>query len=261
MSSKKEEKAQAAADRIKAAALSAAKGLSRAQAEKAATAAARNVNAYGQKEEGPSRWQERKEAKRQMYLMSTEKAVRLGERKDLKANMSSTGGVASQCQKCFQVGHWTYECKNERVYISRPSRSQLLKNPKLRQKLMASYNEDNPDIKKEEVEEKEKSDRRRKKSKRKYRSDTESSSDSGASESDSDSRSSSGTGSDYSSESASSYSSSSDSEDERRRRRNKKQKGRQKKYSSSSASSGSDSSSESDSAMNRRNKKKHSRRR
>ena len=36
MSSKKEEKAQAAAERIKAAALSAAKGLSRAQAERAA---------------------------------------------------------------------------------------------------------------------------------------------------------------------------------------------------------------------------------
>ncbi|KAF3645554.1 hypothetical protein T459_17002 [Capsicum annuum] len=62
--------AQDAAERIKAAALSAAKSLSRAQAERAA---ARNVNAYGQKEEGPSRWQERKEAKRQMYLMSTEK--------------------------------------------------------------------------------------------------------------------------------------------------------------------------------------------
>jgi hypothetical protein len=38
---------QAAQDRIKAAALSAAKGLSRAQAERAAAAAARNVNAYG----------------------------------------------------------------------------------------------------------------------------------------------------------------------------------------------------------------------
>ncbi|KAF2308271.1 hypothetical protein GH714_039880 [Hevea brasiliensis] len=87
MSSKKEEKGQAAADRIKAAALSAAKGLSRAQAERAAAAAARNVNAYGQKEEGPSRWQEKREAKRQMYLMSTEKQVRLGERKDLKSTM------------------------------------------------------------------------------------------------------------------------------------------------------------------------------
>ncbi|KAK2995462.1 hypothetical protein RJ640_005396 [Escallonia rubra] len=73
-SSKKEEKGTGdAAERIKAAALSAAKGLSHAQAERAAAAAARNVNAYGQKEEGPSRWQERKEAKRQMYLMSTEK--------------------------------------------------------------------------------------------------------------------------------------------------------------------------------------------
>ncbi|XP_021742024.1 zinc finger CCHC domain-containing protein 10-like [Chenopodium quinoa] len=266
MSSKKEEKAQAAADRIKAAALSAAKGLSRAQAERAATAAARNVNAYGQKEEGPSRWQERKEAKRQMYLMSTEKAVRLGERKDLKTNVSAVGGAASQCQKCFQPGHWTYECKNERVYISRPSRSQILKNPKLRQKLMESYNEDNPDIKREEMEEEEKkvgkvekNDKRKKKSKRKHKSDTESSSD--ASESDSDSRSS-ASGSDYSSYSASSYSSSSDSEDERsRKRRNKKQKGRRKKYSSSSESSDPDSSSDSDSGKNRKSKKKHSRRR
>lgn len=47
MSGKNEEKGQATAERIKAAAFSAAKGLSRA---------ARNVNAYGQKEEGPSRW-------------------------------------------------------------------------------------------------------------------------------------------------------------------------------------------------------------
>ncbi|KAK9933932.1 hypothetical protein M0R45_021101 [Rubus argutus] len=145
MSSKKEEKAQAAAERIKAQALSAAKGLSRAQAERAAAAAARNVNAYGQKEEGPSRWQEKREAKRQMYLMSTEKAVRLGERKDLKANVSTIGSVASQCQKCFQPGHWTYECKNERVYISRPSRTQQLKNPKLKMKASISYDLDNPD--------------------------------------------------------------------------------------------------------------------
>lgn len=132
MSSNKEEKSQAAADRIKAAALTAAKGLSRAQAERAAAAAARNVNAYGQKEEGPSRWQEKREAKRQMYLMSTEKAVKLGVRKDVKTSGPITG--TAQCQKCFQSGHWTYECKNERVYISRPSRSQMLKNPKLKMK-------------------------------------------------------------------------------------------------------------------------------
>ncbi|KAJ1395296.1 Zinc finger, CCHC-type superfamily [Sesbania bispinosa] len=145
MSSKKEEKSQAAAERIKAAALTAAKGLSRAQAERAAAAAARNVNAYGQKEEGPSRWQEKREAKRQMYLMSTEKAVKLGERKDLKPTMSTMGGTA-QCQKCFQSGHWTYECKNERVYISRPSRTQQLKNPKLRVNVSVTYELENNNL-------------------------------------------------------------------------------------------------------------------
>ncbi|KAL3697002.1 hypothetical protein R1sor_011078 [Riccia sorocarpa] len=141
MSTKKEnaDAAAAAADRIKAAALTAAKGLSRAQAERAAAAAARNVNAYGQKEEGPSRWQERKEAKRQMYLMSTEKAVKLGVRKDPRT--AAGPDLSKQCQKCFQLGHWTYECKNERVYMSRPSRTQQLKNPKLRPKLLESPEE------------------------------------------------------------------------------------------------------------------------
>ncbi|GAB4843029.1 hypothetical protein Ancab_013006 [Ancistrocladus abbreviatus] len=265
MSSKKEEKAQVAAERIKAAALSAAKGLSRAQAERAAAAAARNVNAYGQKEEGPSRWQERKEAKRQMYLMSTEKAVKLGERKDLK--MSTISGTASQCQKCFQTGHWTYECKNERVYISRPSRSQQLKNPKLRQKLMVSYDLDNPDVEKKEKDEKN-DEKRRKKSKRKHQLDTESDSYSEASVFDSDSETSSVTGSDYSSgESGSSYSSSSDSEEERRQRRKKKKKkkqskGRRKRKSSSSESTDYESTSDSDlDDRSRRKSKKHSRRR
>ncbi|KAM3265107.1 hypothetical protein P3L10_002101 [Capsicum annuum] len=72
-SKNKEGGAQDAAEQIKVVALSAIKGLSSVQGEHVATTAARNVNAYGQKEEGPSRWQERKEAKRQMYLMSTEK--------------------------------------------------------------------------------------------------------------------------------------------------------------------------------------------
>lgn len=259
MSTNKEESAaQDAAERIKAAALSAAKGLSRAQAERAAAAAARNVNAYGQKEEGPSRWQERKEAKRQMYLMSTEKQVRLGERKDPKNSMSSLG-AAAQCQKCFQTGHWTYECKNERVYISRPSRTQQLKNPKLRMKLSISYDLDNPDIQKAE-----KSEKSAKKSKRKHKSDTESGSDSEASVFESDSGSSSVTGSDSSSESESSYSSSSDSEEERRRRRKKKKKQQRKrrhrKYSSSSESSDSYSDSGSDSEDRSSRRKNRSRR-
>lgn len=272
-SSKKEETgAQDAAERIKAAALSAAKGLSRAQAERAAAAAARNVNAYGQKEEGPSRWQERKEAKRQMYLMSTEKQVRLGERKDLKSSMSTISGT-SQCQKCYQAGHWTYECKNERVYIARPSRTQQLKNPKLRMKPV-SYDLDNEDIPNHEDGEKrvkKSKSRRESKSKRKHRSD-ESSSDSEASVFDSGS--SSVTGSDKSGgASDSSYSSSSDSEEERRRKKKQKKKQQEKKqrkrrhrkYSSTSESSDSESESESESdsegRSSRRKSKRHSRKR
>lgn len=263
-SSKNEESgAQDAAERIKVAALSAAKGLSRAQAERAAAAATRNVNAYGQKEEGPSRWQERKEAKRQMYLMSTEKQVRLGERKDLKAS-GSTLAAASQCQKCFQSGHWTYECKNERVYISRPSRTQQLKNPKLRMKVSISYDLENPDIEKER-----KSEKSVKKSKRKHKSDTESGSDSEASVFESDSEASSVTRSDKSSgESESSYSSSTDSEEERRKRKKKKKqqqkKRRHRKYSSTSESSGSSSDSGSDSeerSSRKKSSKRHTRKR
>ncbi|CAL9207534.1 unnamed protein product, partial [Musa hybrid cultivar] len=235
MSSKKEEKAQAAAERIKAAALSAAKGLSRAQAERAAAAAARNVNAYGQKEEGPSRWQERKEAKRQMYLMSTEKAVKLGERKDIKSSVSSAG-VTSQCQKCYQAGHWTYECKNERVYISRPSRTQQLKNPKLKMTLSVSYELDNPDIGKEVRDEgrdkKEIGGKNGTKSKRKHRSGTDSDEDSSeASVFETDSESS-VTGSEDSS-GESSYSSSSSDSEERRRRRKKHKKRRHRRYTHS----------------------------
>ncbi|KAJ1292115.1 hypothetical protein BS78_02G367700 [Paspalum vaginatum] len=250
-----DDKSQAAADRIKAAALSAAKGLSRAQAERAAAAAARNVNAYGQKEEGPSRWQERKEAKRQMYLMSTEKAAKLGTVKP-KASETSSVGAYTQCQKCFQHGHWTYECKNERVYMSRPSRTQQLKNPKLKKSVPVSYQFENPDLIKEREEEqklmkeqrkKERAERKKGKSKRKHRSPSDSDSNSsGASVFDSDSESS-VTGSEYTSGSSSSYSSS-DSEDKKRQHRRRKQKKRRhRRDSTSSASSESDSASDSDS--------------
>jgi len=256
-SSKKEE--------IKAAALTAAKGLSRAQAERAATAAARNVNAYGQKEEGPSRWQEKREAKRQMYLMSTEKAVKLGERKDVKPTMSTVDGNA-QCQKCYQVGHWTFQCKNERVYISRPSRTQQLKNPKLRPDVSVGYDLDDNNNNNRDVKE-EKAKVSSKKSKRKY--DSVSNSEDSVFETDSGSGSSSATGSDYSSSSGSS--SSSESEEERRRKKKKSQKkkqtkkkskGKSRRYSTSSESSDSDSGSDSDSDdKSSRRKKRHSRRR
>ncbi|KAH7149486.1 zinc knuckle-domain-containing protein [Dactylonectria estremocensis] len=43
-----------------------------------------------------------------------------------------------QCQKCLKRGHYSYECKasaQDRPYVSRPSRSQQLRNPKLVPKL------------------------------------------------------------------------------------------------------------------------------
>ncbi|KAG8079569.1 hypothetical protein GUJ93_ZPchr0007g3987 [Zizania palustris] len=46
-----------------------------------------------------------------MYLMSTEKAAILGVKP--KASATSSIGAYTQCQKFFQSGHWTYECKND----------------------------------------------------------------------------------------------------------------------------------------------------
>ncbi|KAK2012652.1 hypothetical protein LZ32DRAFT_303230 [Colletotrichum eremochloae] len=43
-----------------------------------------------------------------------------------------------QCQKCLKRGHYSYECKEPaqtRPYVSRPSRTQQLRNPKLMPKL------------------------------------------------------------------------------------------------------------------------------
>ncbi|KAH9980261.1 zinc knuckle-domain-containing protein [Lactifluus volemus] len=33
------------------------------------------------------------------------------------------------CQKCLRTGHFTYECKSVRPYVSRPSRTAQLENP------------------------------------------------------------------------------------------------------------------------------------
>ncbi|EEB98144.1 hypothetical protein MPER_02401, partial [Moniliophthora perniciosa FA553] len=42
------------------------------------------------------------------------------------------------CQKCLGRGHYTYECKGTRPYISRPSRTQQLVNTGTLDKLKAS---------------------------------------------------------------------------------------------------------------------------
>ncbi|KAJ3997578.1 zinc knuckle-domain-containing protein [Lentinula boryana] len=47
-------------------------------------------------------------------------------------------GSSTVCQKCLGKGHYIYECKNSRPYISRPSRTQQLENPRALAKLKAS---------------------------------------------------------------------------------------------------------------------------
>ncbi|EIW59502.1 uncharacterized protein TRAVEDRAFT_122714 [Trametes versicolor FP-101664 SS1] len=41
------------------------------------------------------------------------------------------------CQKCLGTGHFIYDCKSTRPYITRPSRTKMLENPKLLAKLKA----------------------------------------------------------------------------------------------------------------------------
>ncbi|KAH9854648.1 zinc knuckle-domain-containing protein [Lenzites betulinus] len=41
------------------------------------------------------------------------------------------------CQKCLGTGHYIYQCTGSRPYISRPSRTKMLDNPKLLSKLKA----------------------------------------------------------------------------------------------------------------------------
>jgi len=88
----------------------------------------RVVNALGQQEGAVSRWQLRREAKRQMYLTSNEPAQQI---RSLSNSNDGTmpGGLQARCQRCLRTGHWTYECKNPPTYVSRPSRSALIKNP------------------------------------------------------------------------------------------------------------------------------------
>ncbi|KAH8104563.1 zinc knuckle-domain-containing protein [Cristinia sonorae] len=42
------------------------------------------------------------------------------------------------CQKCLGTGHYTFQCKNSRPYLSRPSRTEQLEKPQLLAKLKAN---------------------------------------------------------------------------------------------------------------------------
>ncbi|ETW03487.1 hypothetical protein H310_04938 [Aphanomyces invadans] len=52
----------------------------------------------------------------------------------------TTDRADAVCQKCLQKGHWMFECQGKPAYVSRPSRSKQLANPKLRQ----PFNTDKP---------------------------------------------------------------------------------------------------------------------
>ena len=57
--------------------------------------------------------------------MATQNALRLA-----KSNLASKKLVQDsskyKCQKCLQIGHFTYQCTNKRTYSSRVTRSRLL---------------------------------------------------------------------------------------------------------------------------------------
>jgi len=133
------------------------------------------------------------------------------------------------CQKCLGTGHFTYECKSTRPYVSRPSRTAQLENPRLLAKLKADgkpsvevpeefKNKSGTADKILEAKEKqrEKEDKVRPKKRTKRSSSAASSS---SSESDSSSDSGTDSGSETSSSgSSSSYSSRSRDRDDKRRR-------------------------------------------
>ncbi|XP_026189840.1 suppressor protein SRP40 [Cyclospora cayetanensis] len=129
----------------------------------------------------------------------------------------------AECQKCMQYGHWTYQCRNRRVYLQRPTRTQILRNPRLKPKHVNA--DDAPEIPlitdgdwyrdrrlAEQIKQEEVALYKNTKKGAEKRRHSSSSSDSSSSSSSSDSSSSSSSSSDSSSsDSSSSDSSSSDS--------------------------------------------------
>lgn len=52
------------------------------------------------------------------------------------ANSRATSSTI--CQKCLGSGHFTYQCKNARPYVSRPSRTKQLEKPSVLSKLKSA---------------------------------------------------------------------------------------------------------------------------
>lgn len=144
-------------------------------------------------------------------------------------NSAKKAATTTQCQKCLEHGHWTYECKKDRSYKVRPTRTQQLKKPlKLYEPELPEELQDNRQglaakiLKKKEKERL----RKKKRSRRSYSDSSSSSSSSSGSDSESDSSESSSSGSEsdssLSSSSYSSSSSSSNSENEKKRKRSRR---------------------------------------
>jgi len=151
------------------------------------------------------------------------------------------------CQKCLKTGHFIYECKSTRPYVSRPSRTQLLEKPALLAKMKASAPEVPEEFKSQsgtankilEAKEKERENKQKGKGKAKDKSSKrpKRSSPSG---SDSDSDSDSDSSSDSDSDSSSSSSSGSSRSRERDRKRRTPHSRERSQSSSSSSSSDSE---------------------
>ncbi|KAJ8582000.1 hypothetical protein M405DRAFT_776859 [Rhizopogon salebrosus TDB-379] len=54
-----------------------------------------------------------------------------------RSNNHPRASSATICQKCLGTGHFIFECKSTRPYVARPSRTEMLENPKLLTKLKA----------------------------------------------------------------------------------------------------------------------------
>eukprot|EP00794_Sanderia_malayensis_P006928 gene6927-7706_t len=48
-------------------------------------------------------------------------------RRYLLETKSNKDAKSQRCQKCRELGHWTYECQNARKYLHRPSRTKMMK--------------------------------------------------------------------------------------------------------------------------------------
>ncbi|GJE97173.1 zinc knuckle-domain-containing protein [Phanerochaete sordida] len=164
------------------------------------------------------------------------------------SNSNPTATSSTVCQKCLQTGHFTYQCKGQRPYLSRPSRTQQLENPRVLAKLKADGKPSvevpdefkrKPGTANKILEEKEKARAKegsskdkdgeppRKRRKRSRSSSSSGSGSSGSSTSDSDSSgSSSDSDSDSDSDSSSSSSSSGSSRSRSRARRGRSSRAR-----------------------------------